>query len=82
MSRPEILVEREKTHGDFAMVSNVAQEIKGALRWGSIELKPRQREALDLIATKMARIVCGDPNKSDHWEDIIGYAALGLEGCS
>ena len=35
-----------------------------------------QQEALDMIATKMARIVNGDPDKVDNWDDISGYAKL------
>lgn len=35
-----------------------------------------QRESIDLIATKLARICCGDPNHRDHWDDIAGYATL------
>jgi hypothetical protein len=35
-----------------------------------------QRESLDMIATKIARIVCGDPDELDSWVDIGGYAEL------
>jgi hypothetical protein len=35
-----------------------------------------QREALEMIAHKIARILSGDPNHKDHWEDIAGYAEL------
>jgi hypothetical protein len=35
-----------------------------------------QREALDMICSKMARIMNGDPNYVDSWEDIAGYATL------
>lgn len=37
-----------------------------------------QREALDLILTKIARIVAGDPDHADHWRDIAGYALLAI----
>ena len=33
-------------------------------------------QALDLIATKLARIITGDPDYSDNWHDIAGYATL------
>jgi hypothetical protein len=33
-------------------------------------------EALEMIAMKIARILSGNPNFSDHWEDIEGYARL------
>lgn len=39
-------------------------------------LDPDQREALDMIASKIARILNGDPNYDDNWIDIAGYATL------
>ena len=79
--RDPILVEREKTHGDFRMVAKVAQEIKDAFHWGPSDLDVRQREALDMIASKIARISCGNNMTLDHWDDIAGYAKLGGEAC-
>ena len=35
-----------------------------------------QREALEMIAHKIARILNGDPNYADNWIDIAGYATL------
>jgi hypothetical protein len=35
-----------------------------------------QRESLDMIAHKIARILNGNPNVHDHWHDIAGYATL------
>jgi hypothetical protein len=35
-----------------------------------------QREALEMIAHKIARIINGDPNYADSWVDIAGYAKL------
>ena len=40
------------------------------------DLDPDQREALEMIAHKIARIVNGDPNYADSWVDIAGYATL------
>ena len=37
------------------------------------DLSSIQREALDNIATKIARILSGDPNIRHHWFDIVGY---------
>jgi hypothetical protein len=75
-----VLREREKTHGDFAHVAFVAQQIK-AVMWGSpnwATMTPVQTEALEMIATKMARILCGNPGEVDHYRDIMGYAQLAL----
>ena len=75
-----LLNEREKTHGDYADVARVAQCLKGALQVGPVDVLPDvHRESLDLICTKMARIVCGDHNEPDHWTDIMGYAKLVLK---
>ena len=75
----EILNAREATHGGFNDVAWMAQSIKETIRTTSKwdNLSTRQKEPLDLIATKMARIVCGNPDHADHWDDIAGYAHLG-----
>lgn len=79
----ETLDERHKTYGIFEDLSKVAVDIKAAvrerLRDEPSKLAPDQQEALDMIATKIARIVNGDPNKVDHWTDIAGYATLVAE---
>jgi len=41
-----------------------------------LELAADQREALEMIAHKIARIINGDPNYADSWVDIAGYAKL------
>lgn len=80
--RPPI-TERQATHGSFADNANVAQAIKNTIRYAPnwSHLHPSQREALDLIASKIGRIMSGDPYHGDHWLDISGYAQLGLEVC-
>jgi hypothetical protein len=40
------------------------------------DLAQDQREALEMIAHKIARILNGDPNYSDNWIDVAGYATL------
>ncbi|MFZ2404544.1 MAG: hypothetical protein WAW41_05360 [Methylobacter sp.] len=40
------------------------------------KLSPSQKEALEMIAHKIGRILNGDPNYSDSWHDIAGYAQL------
>ena len=78
-TREPILVTREATHGDFTLTAKIAQDLKEAYRWGPAETNARQREALDMICTKIARIMSGNPNTLDHWDDIAGYAKLGAE---
>lgn len=74
----ETLNERGKTHGDFSHNSRIIQLIKRICRrrgnWSRLTYP--QREALDMIAHKMGRILSGNPDESDHWRDIAGYATL------
>ena len=78
METEELLEERRKTHGDFTIHAIITQSIKkcyGVV--GAYEnLTSPQKEALDMIAHKIGRIIAGDPNVKDHWDDIAGYAKL------
>lgn len=78
VSVKEILQERGKTHGNFIYNSMVSQSMKIMFRdqpnW--FGLSASQREALDMIAHKIGRILAGNPNFKDHWDDIAGYAQL------
>lgn len=80
--RPAILQEREKTHGDFRKMAVVAHCLKTVVYTNAgANMTLAQREALDMICTKLARILCGNPLEKDHWVDIAGYANLGAESC-
>ena len=74
----QILKDRGKTNGDFIEVSEVAQDLKRVMvnSNGWSRLHDDHRECLDLIATKIGRILAGDPTYDDHWHDIAGYARL------
>lgn len=74
-----ILEEREHTHGDFREQADVSQTLKNILPLGPnfYTMTSTQREALEMILHKIARILCGDANHEDHWDDIAGYAQLG-----
>lgn len=76
----EILEEREKTHGNFRDVARTAQQIKWILTVhpNVLAMSSVKKEALAMIATKIARIVNGDSDNKDHWEDIAGYAMLAV----
>lgn len=78
MNTQELLNERGNTHGAFTSNARVAQAIKDAMSTGdNIDLLTDvHKEALSMIAHKMARIVSGDPFFDDHWDDIAGYASL------
>lgn len=72
------LNERGHIYGDFTEQCRIGQGIKAEMskskNWHS--LTPEKREALEMIATKIARILNGDPDHQDTWHDIGGYARL------
>ena len=78
MEIDQVLRERGSQYGTFGEVALVAQNIKAAMRhspnWQ--RLPADMREALEMIAAKSARILCGDPTHRDNFVDIEGYAKL------
>ncbi len=74
----EILNEREKTHGKFedhaAITYAIKYTMRNAVNWPY--LRATQKEALDMIAHKIGRILAGNQDIKDHWDDIAGYATL------
>ena len=75
-----LITERGTRYGFFIGQATISQELKkvvyaGLNRSGN-KLDNDQLEALDMIVHKIARIVNGDPNYSDSWVDIAGYAKL------
>lgn len=76
----DILDERATTYGRFIDVAEIAQELKDTIRIGDTNRDERlpadQIEALDMIASKIARILSGDSDYVDSWIDIAGYATL------
>ncbi len=73
----EILAERGKTHGKFKDHAAVTQELKNLCAARQVRiLTAVQAEALEMIMHKVGRIVTGNPDVADHWDDIAGYAKL------
>ena len=72
------LEERGKRYGDFYTHSIICQAIKDRMNSteGWRRLADDQKQALEVIADKIARILNGDPNYHDNWHDIQGYAKL------
>lgn len=74
----KILEERGSRYGDFAGHACISQDIKEAMmiapNWE--DLPPYMKEALEMTAHKIARILNGDPSYKDSWTDIIGYIQL------
>ena len=74
----DMLNERGSRYGKFSKHADITQRIKEAMydspNWH--KLKPNQKEALEMTAHKIGRILNGDPNYLDSWEDIVGYIQL------
>ncbi len=81
-ARDPLLVERQKTHGDFDRNAEISIRLKILMsEYGKNHLRYVHREALDMIALKLSRILSGQANFKDHWDDIAGYAKLASEAC-
>jgi hypothetical protein len=73
-----ILAQRGSRYGKFKDQAKITQTLKDVMRacpkWSA--LTPSQKEALDMMAHKVGRILNGDPNYDDSWIDAAGYAKL------
>ena len=72
----ETLTDRGATYGDFREMAEFSQELKDLLLTDRMTMV--QREVIDMLCVKLARIVHGDPNHRDSWLDIAGYAQLAV----
>lgn len=72
------LEERGTRYGKFTGHARITQSLKetmqGTAKWSLLD--DDQKEALEMIAHKIGRILNGDPNYHDSWHDIVGYAKL------
>jgi Domain of unknown function (DUF6378) len=77
----ETLNDHETKYGDFGELAKAIQAYKSAIRHAPswIKMTATQREAAEMIALKLCRIVYGDPLHFDSWHDIAGYATLAVE---
>jgi hypothetical protein len=72
------LIERGEKYGEFSNYARICSELKMVCANNSLsaDFCYIHEEALDMIFSKIARILSGDPNHSDNWHDIAGYATL------
>lgn len=72
------LKERGNRYGEFDEHARITQAIKAAMvdspNWSG--LRSDMKEALEMVAHKVGRILNGDPFYHDSWHDIIGYTKL------
>lgn len=79
MSVDDTLEERGKKYGaSFLEQSRYSQQLKNIIHnspnWNQMMVD--EREALEMICTKISRICYGDLKEPDNWHDIQGYARL------
>lgn len=79
----KLLAERGKRYGSFVGHAEITQEFKSVMHcWlknTNKILRPTQMEALEMIFHKIGRILNGDPDYDDSWQDIAGYAQLEVD---
>ena len=77
-STVEVLTERAKNYGKFSGIGQLTQTFKEIMRQAPSweRMQPDQKESLEMIVHKLARILNGNPNYADSWVDIAGYARL------
>jgi hypothetical protein len=77
----EKLTDREAKYGDFSKLAAAIQAFKNVYRaspsWP--QLTAVQREVMEMNLVKTCRILYGDPQHEDSWEDLCGYAMLATE---
>lgn len=78
MDTKEMLKARGNRYGRFdghaGVTWGLKREMKRSRQWDN--LPDDMKEALDMIAHKIGRILNGDPEYDDSWRDIAGYATL------
>jgi hypothetical protein len=76
----DVLDQRGVRYGNFFELALITQRLKRVAysfcEYKGQRLSQDQKEALDMIFSKIGRILNGDPNHVDSWIDIAGYAKL------
>lgn len=78
MDIKEVLTERGSKYGNYLAQTTISSDLKFIItNQENFELMaPDQQDCLEMITVKISRILNGDPNYSDNWRDIAGYATL------
>ncbi len=84
MNQPQnlenVLADRGQQYGDFGPQAMLSQALKGMVyqhaQFMGVQLNPVQREGIEMIMHKIARIANGNPDNPDSWLDISGYARI------
>ena len=74
------LLDRRDIYGNYKNISLTSQKMKKVFNdTYSIELDEYEKEAIDMILHKIARIAHSKKKYVDNWRDIIGYAQLVID---
>ena len=75
MNLDDSLRDKIRTNGAFEDVASLSQAIKFVLRRGKNweTMPPESKEALELSATSIARILTGDHLEPNHWSTLATY---------
>ena len=77
MNTDNVLKERGSRYGRFIDQTRIIDGLMEPMRLAGLDdLETDQKESLHQIAVKISRILNGDPNYVDNWDDIAGYAEL------
>lgn len=73
-----ILADRTPKYGAFIDNATISQSVKDIFHQSPnwTKLRADQQEALDMMCIKLGRILSGDPNHKDSWQDLAGYPLL------
>lgn len=80
METDKVLTERGKKYGNYLKQTEISCELRKVINKAIAEraliLASDQEDALIMTCVKISRIINGDPDYSDNWRDISGYAGL------
>jgi hypothetical protein len=72
--------DRDKEYGDPKQNMTCAGELKATIRrYMARDITPAELEALDMVLTKMSRVITGPEVKRDTFVDMATYAAIAGE---
>lgn len=74
----KILEERGQNYGDYKAVAALSQVLEDAVRKAAQypNMPAHHKESIKMILQKISRLVNGNFNHKDGWDDIAGYARL------
>lgn len=79
-----LILTRARTHGDFTEGSKFAETFITIFEdhptWALLPAFARQ--SIRMQASKYGRIMAGDWDFADHWNDVSGYSKLVADRCS